>query len=137
MDSESLDDLYNFLNDNNIEVVADSEIDAGSEDGGEADDSLLEDIEIPKNYFGAIYARSGLSVKGGLRPATCVSVIDSDYRGNVGLPIHNDSNFERTIYPKDRVAQIVFQQALIVDLVLVEELEETDRGNNGFGSTGR
>ena len=94
-------------------------------------------FEIPKNYFGAIYARSGLSVKGGLRPATCVSVIDSDYRGNVGLPIHNDSNFERTIYPKDRVAQIVFQQALIVDLVLVEELEETDRGNNGFGSTGR
>lgn len=49
MDSESLDDLYNFLNDNNIEVVADSEIDAGSEDGGEADDLLLEDIEIPKN----------------------------------------------------------------------------------------
>ena len=49
MDSESLDDLYNFLNDNNIEVVADSEIDTGSEDGGEADDLLLEDIEIPKN----------------------------------------------------------------------------------------
>ena len=49
MDSESLDDLYNFLNDNNIEVVADSEMDAGSEDGGEADDLLLEDIEIPKN----------------------------------------------------------------------------------------
>lgn len=49
MDSESLDDLYNFLNDNNIEVVADSEIDASSEDGGEADDLLLEDIEIPKN----------------------------------------------------------------------------------------
>ena len=49
MDSESLDDLYNFLNDNNIEVVADSEIDAGAEDGGEADDLLLEDIEIPKN----------------------------------------------------------------------------------------
>ena len=49
MDSESLDDLYNFLNDNNIEVVADSEIDAGAEDGGEVDDLLLEDIEIPKN----------------------------------------------------------------------------------------
>lgn len=49
MDSESLDDLYNFLNDNNIEVVADSEMDAGSEDGGESDDLLLEDIEIPKN----------------------------------------------------------------------------------------
>ncbi len=93
-------------------------------------------FEIPKNYFGAIYARSGLSTKKGLRPATCVSVIDSDYRGSVGLPMHNDSNEVRIIKPHERVAQIVFQKALHVELELVESLGETDRGTNGFGSTG-
>ena len=93
-------------------------------------------FEIPKGYFGAIYARSGLSTKKGIRPATCVSVIDSDYRGSVGLPIHNDSNEVRTIEPHERVAQIIFQKALIVDLELVDELDATDRGENGFGSTG-
>ncbi len=94
-------------------------------------------FEIPKNYFGAIYARSGLSTKQGLRPATCVSVIDSDYRGSVGLPIHNDSEQTRIVEPYERVAQIVFQKALIVDLELVDSLEDTDRGNNGFGSSGK
>lgn len=92
---------------------------------------------IPKNYFGAIYARSGLSISSGLRPATCVSVIDSDYRGNVGLPIHNDTDTERVIAPHERVAQIVFQKALIVDLEIVDELDKTERGSNGFGSSGR
>ena len=93
-------------------------------------------FEIPKNYFGAIYARSGLSTKKGLRPATCVSVIDSDYRGSVGLPIHNDSEQVRTIEPYERIAQIVFQKALHADFVLVDELDDTDRGSGGFGSTG-
>lgn len=94
-------------------------------------------FEIPKGYFGAVYARSGISTKEMIRPATCVSVIDSDYRGSVGLPLHNDSNIERVIEPYSRVAQIVFQKALIVDLELVESLEETERGNGGFGSTGK
>lgn len=93
-------------------------------------------FEIPKNYFGAIYARSGLSVKSGIRPATCVSVIDSDFRGNVGLPLHNDTDTEKIINPYERVAQIVFQNALIVDLEEVDSLEATERGNGGFGSTG-
>ena len=94
-------------------------------------------FSIPRGYFGAIYARSGVAVKDGLRPATCVSVIDSDYRGNVGLPMHNDTDTERVISPHERIAQIVFQKAFIPELELVTELEETDRGNNGFGSTGR
>ena len=94
-------------------------------------------FSIPKGYFGAIYARSGLAVKDGLRPATCVSVIDSDYRGNVGLPMHNDTDTERIIAPNERIAQIVFQKALTPDLEVVSELEETERGNGGFGSTGR
>lgn len=93
-------------------------------------------FEIPKGYYGAIYARSGISTKRGIRPATCVSVIDSDYRGNVGLPLHNDTDEEVIIQPHERVAQIVFQKALIVDLELVDSLEETDRGDAGFGSTG-
>lgn len=94
-------------------------------------------FEIPKGYFGAIYARSGISTREGIRPSTCVSVIDSDYRGSVGLPLHNDTDFERTIRPYERVAQIVFQKALIVGLELVDELGETERGNKGFGSSGR
>ena len=92
---------------------------------------------IPHNYFGAIYARSGLSVKEGLRPATCVSVIDSDYRGNVGLPIHNDTDTEKIIRPKERVAQIIFQKALMVELEVVDHLDSTERGDGGFGSTGK
>ena len=94
-------------------------------------------FEIPKGYFGAIYARSGMSTREGIRPATCVSVIDSDYRGNVGLPLHNDTDEPKIIAPYDRVAQIIFQKALIVELNLVERLEETERGDGGFGSTGR
>lgn len=94
-------------------------------------------FEIPKGYFGAIYARSGISTKRGLRPSTCVSVIDSDYRGSVGLPIHNDSEETRIIQPCERVAQIVFQEAMGFELELVDALEETDRGDKGFGSTGR
>jgi dUTP pyrophosphatase len=94
-------------------------------------------FEIPKNYFGAVYARSGLSTRQGLRPATCVSVIDSDYRGSVGLPIHNDTDETRVINPHERVAQIVFQRALDVELELVDTLEETERGDGGFGSSGK
>lgn len=94
-------------------------------------------FSIPRGYYGAIFARSGLSVREGLRPATCVSVIDSDYRGNVGLPMHNDSEEKRVINPNDRIAQIVFQRAYTPELELVTELDETDRGNRGFGSSGR
>lgn len=94
-------------------------------------------FEIPKGYFGAVYARSGLSTKQGIRPATCVSIIDSDYRGSVGVPLHNDTNETKIIQPGERVAQIVFQKAPDVELVLVDSLSETERGNNGFGSTGR
>lgn len=94
-------------------------------------------FEIPAGYFGAIYARSGLSTKRGLRPANCVGVIDSDYRGPVGLPLHNDTDEVRVVQPGDRVAQMVIQEAFGVILEEVEELSETKRGSGGFGSTGR
>lgn len=94
-------------------------------------------FEIPAGYFGAIYARSGLSTKRGLRPANCVGVIDSDYRGPVGLPLHNDTDEVRVVQPGDRVAQMVIQEAFGVILEEAEELSDTDRGSGGFGSTGR
>lgn len=95
-------------------------------------------VEIPRGYFGAVYARSGLSTKKGLRPATCVSVIDSDYRGEIGLPIYNDdSEHFQTIQPHERVAQLVIQPYIAPDLEEVDELDETDRGESGFGSSGR
>jgi dUTP pyrophosphatase len=94
-------------------------------------------FEIPAGYFGAIYARSGLSTKRGLRPANCVGVIDSDYRGPVGLPLHNDTDEVRVVQPGDRVAQMVIQEAFGVILEEAEELSETERGSGGFGSTGR
>lgn len=94
-------------------------------------------FEIPAGYFGAIYARSGLSTKRGLRPANCVGVIDSDYRGPVGLPLHNDTDEVRVVQPGDRVAQMVIQEAFGVILEEAEELSETDRGSGGFGSTGK
>lgn len=93
-------------------------------------------FEIPKGYYGAVYARSGISTKRGIRPATCVSVIDSDYRGSVGVPLHNDTDEERTIEPHERVAQIVIMEAPHVELVLVDELSTTERGVGGFGSSG-
>lgn len=94
-------------------------------------------FEIPFGCFGAIYARSGLSTKEGLRPATCVSVIDSDYRGPVGVPMHNDTDYERIIRPHERVAQMIITEIPKVTLIEVQEVSETERGTGGFGSTGR
>lgn len=93
-------------------------------------------IELPEGYFGAIYARSGLATKQGLRPANAVGVIDSDYRGEYIVSLHNDSDETRVIEPRQRIAQLVIQQHLDCSFVETEELTETERGQNGFGSTG-
>lgn len=92
-------------------------------------------MEIPKGYFGAIYARSGLATKEGLRPANCVGVIDSDYRGEIIVAIHNDSNIVRVVEKGERIAQIVIMPYLSVEFEEVDNLDETKRGNGGFGST--
>lgn len=94
-------------------------------------------FDIPKGFFGAIYARSGISTRLGLRPATCVSIIDSDYRGEVGLPMHNDTDEEKTIEANERICQIIFERCYHAEFEQVDTLEETERGNGGFGSTGR
>ena len=92
--------------------------------------------EIPLGYFGAIFARSGLSTKQGLRPANCVGVIDSDYRGGLVVALHNDSQETREIKKGDRIAQLVIIPYEAVDLNVVDELSDTKRGDRGFGSTG-
>lgn len=92
-------------------------------------------MEIPKGYFGAIYARSGLATKEGLRPANCVGVIDSDYRGEIIVALHNDSNIIRVVEKGERIAQIVIMPYLSVEFEEVDNLDETKRGNGGFGST--
>lgn len=94
-------------------------------------------VEIPEGYFGGIFARSGLSTKEGLRPANCVGVIDSDYRGPIMVALHNDSNEERVITPQEKIAQLVIMPYLSVTFNEVEELSETVRGAGGFGSTGK
>lgn len=93
-------------------------------------------VEIPEGYFGAVFARSGLATKRGLRPANCVGVIDSDYRGEVIVPIHNDTAECETIQNEDRIAQLIIMPYLPVEFNEVEELSETVRGSDGFGSTG-
>lgn len=93
--------------------------------------------EIPNGYFGAIFPRSGIATKQGLRLANCVAVIDSDYRGEWLVPIYNDSPDGQVIEPGTRIAQFVIMPYHSVDLEEVSSLEETKRGEGGFGSTGQ
>ena len=93
-------------------------------------------IELPIGTFGAVFARSGLATKQGLRPANCVGVCDSDYRGEYIVALHNDSNEIRTVHNGDRIAQLVIIPYVICDYEEVIELTETERGEGGFGSTG-
>ena len=94
-------------------------------------------IAVPDGYFGAIFARSGLARKQGLRPANCVGVADSDYRGEYIVALHNDTDIQQVVSPGDRIAQLVVMPYLAVEFEEKEELSETDRGTGGFGSTGK
>ena len=93
-------------------------------------------VAIPKGNFGGIYARSGLACKRGLRPANCVGVIDSDYRGEVKVCLQNDSSDWQKIYNGERIAQLIIQPYTEVELTEVDELDDTERGEDGFGSSG-
>lgn len=93
-------------------------------------------VEIPDGYFGAIFARSGMATRKGLRPANCVGVIDSDYRGEIKVVLHNDSDIIRPVQEGDRVAQLVILPYEPIEFDEVDELNDTDRGIGGFGSTG-
>lgn len=93
-------------------------------------------IELPKNTFGAIYARSGLATKRGLRPSNCTGVVDSDYRGIVIVALHNDSDQEQFVEPGERIAQLIVMPYIPITFEEVDELDDTERGSGGFGSTG-
>ena len=94
-------------------------------------------LTIPQGYFGAIYARSGIATKKGLRPANCVGVIDSDYRGEIIVALHNDTDEIKIIEAKDRIAQLVIMPYLAVEFNEVNDLDTTKRGEGGFGSTNK
>ena len=93
-------------------------------------------IELMPDTFGAIFARSGLATKKGLRPANCVGVCDSDYRGEYIVPLHNDTDETMSIEPGERIAQLVILPFIPVQFNVVDSLTETERGDGGFGSTG-
>jgi len=92
---------------------------------------------VPEGYFGAVFARSGLATKEGLRPANCVGICDSDYRGEYIVPVYNDSMNVKTVYSGDRIAQLVILPFMGAEFEETDELPETDRGSSGFGSTGK
>lgn len=94
-------------------------------------------FELPQNTFAAIFARSGLATKQGLRPANCVGVCDSDYRGEYIIAIHNDTDKEQTITAGDRIAQMILIPYIPMIFKEVDELTDTERGSGGFGSTGK
>lgn len=93
-------------------------------------------VEIPPGFFGAVFARSGIATKRGLRPANCVGVIDSDYRGEVIVALRNDTKFDAQIANGERIAQLVVMPCVSPIFVEAEELGDTERGSGGFGSTG-
>lgn len=94
-------------------------------------------IQPPEGFYCAIYARSGLSTKQGLRPSNCVGIGDEDYRGEYIVALHNDTDEVRTVEHGDRIAQMTFVPYYQAVFEEVDELTETDRGSGGFGSTGK
>lgn len=94
-------------------------------------------LQIEQGYAGFIFARSGLGIKSGIVPANCVGVIDSDYRGEVLVGLFNHSQMPFTVTPNDRIAQLVLMPVHTPEIEVCNELDDTQRGTGGFGSTGR
>ena len=94
-------------------------------------------MEVPRGCAGLIYARSSMGSKRGLAPANKVGVIDSDYRGQIMVALHNHSQEDQVVNPGERVAQLIITPVFTPGFREVDDLSETDRGSGGFGSTGR
>ena len=94
-------------------------------------------MELPRGFVGLIYARSGLACKRGLAPANKVGVIDSDYRGEFIVALYNHGKEPQTVSHGERVAQLVITPVLVPSYMEVQELNDTQRGEGGFGSTGK
>lgn len=119
-------DLYAYIESGAVDIPAGSTVKIGT---GIA-------AEIPVGCLGGVFARSGLATKRGLRPSNCVGVVDSDYRGEVIVALHNDSDKCGTIHHGDRIAQLIIMPYINVELHEADKLSGTDRGEGGFGSTG-
>lgn len=94
-------------------------------------------MALPRGFAGLVYARSGLASKRGLAPANKVGVIDSDYRGEITVALHNHGDTPQTVQPGERIAQLVVTPVYTPGFEQVEELDSTQRGEGGFGSTGK
>lgn len=94
-------------------------------------------FELPEKTFAAIFARSGIATRRGLRPANCVGVIDSDYRGECIVALHNDTDEVMTVGANERIAQIVLLPYIEMNFTETTELSETKRNQGGFGDSGR
>lgn len=94
-------------------------------------------FELPEKTFAAIFARSGIATRRGLRPANCVGVIDSDYRGECIVALHNDTDEVMTVGANERIAQIVLLPYIEMNFKETTELSETERNDGGFGNSGR
>lgn len=93
-------------------------------------------ITPPKGTAGFIFARSGIATKRGLRPANSVGVCDFDFTGEYIVPLHNDTDEIQAVLPYERIAQLAFIPYITEEIIEVDELDKTERGSNGFGSTG-
>lgn len=93
-------------------------------------------FELPQGTFAAIFPRSGIATKRGLRPANCVGVCDSDYRGEYIVALHNDTDEVQNIEPQERIAQMILLPFVEMNFNEVEDLSDTNRGDGGFGSSG-
>lgn len=93
-------------------------------------------MEIPEGYAGFMHARSGLASKRGLAPANKVGVIDSDYRGEVMVALHNHGTADQTVEAGERIAQMIIAPYVTANFILSDSLDDTVRGEGGFGSTG-
>lgn len=93
-------------------------------------------FELPEGTFAGIFARSGIATKRGLRPANCIGICDSDYRGEYIVALHNDTDEMQSIEPGERIAQMILLPFIEMNFKEVDELSDTERGKGGFGSTG-
>ena len=94
-------------------------------------------VAIPAGYVGLVYARSGIACKRGLAPSNKVGVIDADYRAEIMVSLHNHGTTEQTIDPDERIAQMVITPFIHCEYEEADNLDDTERGTGGFGSTGR
>ena len=94
-------------------------------------------VAIPVGYVGLVYARSGIACKRGLAPSNKVGVIDADYRGEIMVSLHNHGTTEQTIDPNERIAQMVVTPFIHCEYEETDNLDDTERGTGGFGSTGK